>query len=53
MVALDPGSSELEALGPEVSWTKTKIEEFMGLLEEPVQSVCAWDKNLKVTESFT
>ena len=53
VVALDAFFNEANTLGLEVSWTKTKIQDFENLLGEPVQSVRACSKNIKVTESFT
>ena len=53
VVALDAFSNEAKPLGLEVSWTKTKIQDFGGLLGEPVQSVRACGEDTDVTESFT
>ncbi|XP_069971442.1 uncharacterized protein [Penaeus vannamei] len=38
VAALDAFSNEAKPLGLEVSWTKTKVQEFGDLLGEPVQS---------------
>ena len=53
VVALDAFSNEVKPLSLQVSWTKTKVQDFGDLLGEPVQSVRACSKNIKVTESFT
>ena len=53
MAALDAFSNEAKPLGLEVSWTKTKVQEFGDLLGEPVQSVRACGEDIEVTESFT
>ena len=41
MVVLDAFRNEAKPLGLEVSWTKTKIQDFGDILGEPVQSVRA------------
>lgn len=53
MVALDAFSNESMTLGLEVSWTKTKIQDFGGPLGKLVRTVHVDDKNSEVTESFT
>ncbi|XP_069998502.1 uncharacterized protein [Penaeus vannamei] len=53
VVSLDAFSNEVKPLGLEVSWTKTKIQDFGDLLREPVQSVRACGEDIEVTESFT
>ncbi|XP_069975516.1 uncharacterized protein [Penaeus vannamei] len=53
IAALDAFSNEAKPLGLQVSWTKTKIQNFGGLLGEPVQSIHACSKDEEVTESFT
>ena len=53
VAALDAFSNEAKPLGLEVSWTKTKIQDFGGLLGEPVQSIHACGEDVEVTESFT
>ena len=53
VAALDAFSNEAKPLGLEVSWTKTKVQEFGDLLGEPVQSVRACGEDIEVTESFT
>ena len=47
VVALDAFSNEAKPLGLEVSWTKTKIQDFGDLLGEPVRSVRACGEALK------
>ncbi|XP_069972443.1 uncharacterized protein [Penaeus vannamei] len=53
VAALDAFSNEAKPLGLEVSWTKTKVQEFGYLLREPVQSVRACGEDIEVTENFT
>ena len=53
VAALDVFSNEAKPLGLEVSWTKTKVQEFGDFLGEPVQSVRACGEDIEVTESFT
>ncbi|XP_069986218.1 uncharacterized protein [Penaeus vannamei] len=50
--ALDALSNKAKPLGLQVSWTKTKIQDFGGLLGEPVQSISACCENVEVTKSF-
>ena len=52
VAALEAFINEAKPLGLEVSWTKTKVQEFGDLLE-PVQSVHACGEDIEVTESFT
>ncbi|XP_069977695.1 uncharacterized protein [Penaeus vannamei] len=49
VVVLDAYSNEAKPLGLEVSWTKTKGQDFGDLIGEPVQSV----HDIEGTESFT
>ncbi|XP_070000705.1 uncharacterized protein [Penaeus vannamei] len=51
--ALDAFSSEVKPLGLQVSWTKTKIQDFGGLPGEPIQLIRACGEDVEVTESFT
>ena len=53
VMALDAFSNEAKPLGLEVSWTKTKIQDFGDLLGEPVQLVHASGEGIEITESFT
>ena len=53
VVALDAFCNEANPLGLKVSWTKTKIQDFGGLLGEPAQSVRACGEDIEVTQSFT
>ncbi|XP_069981083.1 uncharacterized protein [Penaeus vannamei] len=53
VVALDAFSNEAKPLGLQVSWTKTKIQDFGGLLREPDQSIRACGEDTEATESFT
>lgn len=41
LAALNAFSNEAKLLGPEVSWTKTKTQDFGGLLGEPVRYILA------------
>ncbi|XP_069978598.1 uncharacterized protein [Penaeus vannamei] len=50
--ALDAFSNEAKPLCLEVSWTKTKIQDFGDLLGEPVRSVRACGEDIEVKESF-
>ena len=40
-------------MGLQVSWTKTKVQVFGGLLDETVQSVHACGEDIEILESFT
>ncbi len=40
-------------MGLEVSWTKTKVQAFLGLLDDTVQSVHACGEDIEVLDSFT
>ena len=53
VVALDAFCNEANPLGLKVSWTKTKIQDFGGLLGEPAQSIRARGEDIEVTQSFT
>ncbi|XP_069978500.1 uncharacterized protein [Penaeus vannamei] len=50
--ALGAFSNEAKPLCLQI-WTKTKIQDFGGLLGEPVQSISACGEEIGVTESFT
>ena len=51
MVALDAFSNEAKPLGIEVSWTKTKIQDFRDSLGESVWLVRAYGEDIEVAES--
>ncbi len=53
VMALEILHEEAKPLGLEVSWTKTKVQEFGGLLDDTVQSVHACGEDIEVLESFT
>ncbi|XP_069970240.1 uncharacterized protein [Penaeus vannamei] len=53
LVTLDAFSNEAIPLDLEVSWTKTKIQEFSDLIGESVRSICACGKDIEVPENFT
>lgn len=44
--------SEATPLGLEVTWTKTKIQDFGGLLREPVQLGYACDEDIEAAQNF-
>ena len=52
VVALNAFSNELKPLGLEVSWTKTKIQDFGDLLGEPVRSVRACGEDIELRELY-
>ncbi len=52
-MALEALHEEAKPLGLEVSWTKTKVQTFGGLLGDTVQSVHACGEDIEVLESFT
>ena len=51
--ALDAFCNEAKPLGLKVSWTKTKVQDFGGLLGEPAQSIRACGEDIEVTQNFT
>ena len=54
VAALDAFCNEAKPLGLKVSWTKTKIQDFGGLLGEPEpQSIRACGEDIEVTQKFT
>ncbi len=53
IMALKALPEEAKPLGLEVSWTKTKVQAFGGLLDDTVQSVHACGEDTEVLESFT
>ncbi|XP_045110009.1 uncharacterized protein LOC123503949 [Portunus trituberculatus] len=44
---------EAKSLGLQVSWPKTKVQMFRGLLHETVQSVRACGEDIEILENFT
>ena len=52
-MALNVLHEEVKPLGLKVSWTKTKVQAFGGLLDDTVQSVHACGEDIGVLESFT
>ncbi|KAG0724373.1 putative uncharacterized transposon-derived protein F52C9.6 [Chionoecetes opilio] len=52
-VALEALHEEAKPLGLEVSWLKTKVQVFGGLLDETVQSVHACGEDIEILETFT
>ncbi|KAG0715742.1 Cyclin-dependent kinase 8 [Chionoecetes opilio] len=53
VMALEALHEEAKPLGLEVSWLKTKVQMFGGLLDETVQSVHACSEDIEILESFT
>ncbi|KAG0718623.1 Transient receptor potential channel pyrexia [Chionoecetes opilio] len=53
VMALEALHEEAKPLGLEVSWLKTKVQVFGGLLDEMVQSVHACGEDIEILESFT
>ncbi|KAG0724998.1 Polycomb protein suz12-A [Chionoecetes opilio] len=53
VMALEALHEEAKPLGLEVSWLKTKVQVFVGLLDETVQSVHACGEDIEILESFT
>ena len=51
VMALEVLHEEAKPLGLKVSWTKTKVQAFGGLLDDTVQSVHACGKDIEVLES--
>ena len=51
--ALETLSEESEPLGLRVSWIKTKIQAFSGILEAAVDSLPVAGENVDVVETFT
>ncbi|KAG0711750.1 Major facilitator superfamily domain-containing protein 1 [Chionoecetes opilio] len=52
VMALEALHEEAKSLGLEVSWLKTKVQVFGGLLDETVQSVHACGEDIEILESF-
>ena len=53
VMALDALHEEAKPLGLQVSWTKTKVQVFGGLLDETVRSVHACGEDIEILDSFT
>lgn len=53
VLALEALHEEAKPLGLQVSWAKTKVQVFGGLLDETVQSVHACGEDIEILESFT
>ncbi|KAG0720034.1 DNA mismatch repair protein Mlh1 [Chionoecetes opilio] len=53
VMALEALHEEAKPLGLEVSWLKTKVQVFGGLLDETVESVYACGEDIEILESFT
>ena len=52
-MALEVLHEEAKPLGLRVSWTKTKVQAFGGLLDDTVESVHTCGENIEVSERFT
>ena len=52
VLALETLHEETKPLGLQVSWTKTKVQVFGGLLDETVQSVHACGEDIEILETF-
>ena len=53
VMALEALHEEAKPLGLEVSWAKTKVQVFGGLLDETVRSVHACGEDIDILDSFT
>merc|ERR1712035_211282 len=53
VMALEVLHEEAKPLGLEVSWAKTKVQAFGGLLDDTVRSVHACGEDIEVLKSFT
>ena len=53
VMALESLHEEAKPLGLKVSWPKTKVQVFGGLLDETVQSVHACGEDIAISEHFT
>ena len=53
MVTLEALHEEAKSLGLQVSWPKTKVQVFGGLLGETVQCIHACGEDIDILESFT
>ena len=52
VMALEALHELAKPLGLQVSWTKTKVQVFGGLLVETIQSVHAYDEDIDILDSF-
>ena len=53
VIALETLHEEVKPLRLKVSWAKTKVQVFGGLLDEIVQSVHACGEDIEISEKFT
>ena len=51
-MALEALHKEVKPLGLKVSWAKTKVQGFGGVLDETVQSVHACGKDIEILKNF-
>ncbi len=52
-MALEVLHEDAKPLGLEVSWTKTKVQAFGGILDDTFQSAHGCGEDIQVLESFT
>ena len=52
-MTLEALHEEAKALNLQVSWPKTKVQVFGGLLNETVQSIHACSEDIGILDSFT
>ena len=52
-MALEALHEEVKPLGLQVSWPKTKVQVFGGLLDETVKSIHVSDEDINILDSFT
>ena len=52
-MALEALNEEVKHLGLKVSWAKTKVQVFGGMLDETVQSVHACGEDIEILKNFT
>ena len=53
LMALEALHEEVKPLGLQVSWAKTKVQAFGGVLDETVQSVHARGEDIEIFRNFT
>ena len=52
-MALEALHEEVKPLGLKVSWVKTKVQVFGGILDKTVQSVHACAEDIEILKNFT
>ena len=53
VMALEALHEEAKLLGLHISWAKTKVQVFKGLLDETVQSVHTCGEDIEILEKYT